>query len=269
MEAANRLAQALKTGKPSFGGWQGLPGSNLSRILARTPNLDWITIDCEHGNQSDDSMHESVAAVAACGISPIVRVAEGQHWMIKRALDAGAHGIIVPLLQTAEDAANIVKYSKFPPEGNRGLGSALSMEKFVAGKTGEVKEVSMADYYRDSNSNTLVIVQIETASALKEVNEIARTPGVDVLLVGPNDLGNSIGHPLILNGGKHAPELEEAIETINKAAHDAGKYSAIYMGSGEAAKKYADNGFNMINAANDQGILKQYFTQHVKTARGE
>ena len=217
---------------------------------------------------ADESMHEAVAAIAACGISPIVRVQEGQHWMIKRALDTGAHGILVPLLQTAEDAKNVVKYSKFPPEGNRGLGSALSMEKFITGKTGEVTEVSMADYYRDSNKATLVMVQIETATALEQVDEIAAVPGIDVLFIGPNDLGNQIGYPLVLNGGKHAPQLDEAIAKINKAAHAAGKWSGIYMGSGEAAKKYADEGFNMINTSNDILLLKQYAAQHAKIAQG-
>lgn len=189
--------------------------------------------------------------------------------MIKRALDAGAHGIIVPLLETVEDAKNVVKYSKFPPKGNRGLGSALSMEKFISGKTGDVTEVPMSDYFRDSNSSTLVIVQIETASALKQVKEIAGVEGVDVLLIGPNDLGNSIGHPMILNGGKHAPELTEAIGTIHKAAQDAGKKSAIYMASGEDAKQYADMGFNMINCANDIAILKKYVSQHAGIANGK
>ncbi|KAK3051599.1 hypothetical protein LTR09_007254 [Extremus antarcticus] len=269
MQKANRLQKALKSGKPSFGGWQGLPGSNLSRILARTPDLDWICIDQEHGNMSDDAMHESVAAIAACGVSPIVRVPEGQHWMIKRALDAGAHGIIVPLLTSAEDAKNIVKYSKFPPTGSRGLGSGLSMEKFISGKTGDVTEVPMGDYFRDANSSTVICVQIETAGALKEVNEIAAVEGVDVLLIGPTDLGNNIGHPAVLNGGKHAPELDEAIAKINKAAHDAGKKSAIYMGSGEQAKHYADNGFDMINTANDIAVLKKYFAEHVATATGK
>jgi 4-hydroxy-2-oxoheptanedioate aldolase len=216
---------------------------------------------------ADESMHEAVAAIAACGVSPVVRVAEGQHWMIKRALDAGAHGIIVPLLQNVEDAKNIAKYSKFPPVGNRGLGSALSMEKFITGKTGEVKEVSMADYFRDSNSSTVVVVQIETASALEQVNEIAAVDGIDVLFIGPTDLGNMIGHPSVLNGGKHSPELDEAIAKINKAAHDAGKYSGVYMGTGEQARQYADMGFNMINAANDQAVLRKYFAEHLATAQ--
>lgn len=217
---------------------------------------------------SDESMHESVAAIAACGVSPVVRVPEGQHWMIKRALDAGAHGIIVPLLETVQDARNVAKYSKFPPVGNRGLGSALSMEKFISGKTGEVEEVSMADYFRDSNSSTVVIVQIETASALAQVNEIAAVDGIDVLFIGPTDLGNSINHPSILTGGKFDPELDEAIDTIHKAAQGAGKRSAIYVGTGELANKYAGMGFNMINAANDMAVLKKYFGEHLATAVG-
>lgn len=214
-------------------------------------------------------MHESVAAIAACGISPLVRVAEGQHWMIKRALDAGAHGVVVPLVQSAEQAKDIVKFSKFPPEGNRGLGSGLSMEKFITGKTGEVSEVSMADYYRDANSSTLVVIQIETKSALSEVKAIAEVPGVDILLVGPTDLGNSIGHPAVLNGGKHSPELEEAISTIHKEAQAAGKKSAIYFSSGEEAKKYAEQGFDMVNVANDIATLKKYFAQHTAIASGK
>lgn len=247
---------------------QGLPGSNLSRIIARTPGIDWICIDCEHGNMDDASMHESVAAVAACGVSPVVRVPEGQHWMIKRALDAGAHGIIVPLIQSVEDAKNIATYSKFPPTGNRGLGSALSMEKFVSGKTGEVKEVSMADYFRDANAHTVVVVQIETKSALEQVEAIAAVDGIDVLFIGPTDLGNMIGHPSVLNGGKHAPELDQAIERINKAAHAAGKWSGVYMGTGEQARSYAGMGFNMVNAANDQAVLRRYFGEQLVIAQG-
>lgn len=238
-------------------------------MLARTPNLDWIAVDQEHGNMSDDAMHESVAAIAACGVSPIVRVPEGQHWMIKRALDAGAHGIIVPLLNTVQDAKDVVKYSKFPPTGNRGLGSGLSMEKFISGKTGEVEEVSMGDYFKYANSSTLVIVQIETAGALEQVNEIAAVEGVDVLLIGPTDLGNNIGHPAVLSGGKHSKELDDAIAKINKAAHDAGKKSAIYFGTGEQAKQYADMGFDMVNAANDIAILKTYVGQHMAIASGK
>ncbi|KAK4539281.1 hypothetical protein LTR36_000835 [Oleoguttula mirabilis] len=236
-----------------------LPGANLSRTLARTPNLDWICVDTEHGNISDDSMHECVAAIAACGLSPVVRVAEGQHWMIKRALDAGAHGVMVPLVRTAEDARNIAQSTKFPPAGTRGLGSPFSMEKFGP-------HVTQTQYYREANAATVVILQIETAAALEHVRDIAAVPGVDVLLVGPYDLGNSIGHP-ILNGPDMDPELHDAIATIHAAAQEAGKFTAIYCGSGEQARGYADQGFNMVNVMNDVVALQKAFGEAAEAAK--
>jgi 4-hydroxy-2-oxoheptanedioate aldolase len=236
-----------------------LPGSNLSRTIARTPNLDWICVDTEHGNIADADMHECVAAIAACGVSPVVRIPEGQHWMVKRALDAGAHGIMVPLVRTVQEAKNIVSYAKFPPGGTRGLGSPLSMEKFDPG-------LGLMDYYQQANEGTLVVLQIETLEALQSVAEIAAVPGVDVLLIGPTDLGNSIGHPNL--AAEFDPELNEAITKIHDAAQSAGKWSAIYCGSGEQARKYADQGFNMVNTMNDVAGLKKVFGEAVEAARG-
>lgn len=283
MQAANKLQKALKSGKPSFGGWQVsrlppnlpllligtctqmLPGSNLSRAIARTPNIDWICVDCEHGDISDDQMHQSVAAIAACGVSPVVRVADGQHWMIKRALDAGAHGIIVPLLQTVEDAKNVVKFSKFPPQGNRGLGSPFAMEKF-AEQVSNPKEISLQQYYKEANSSIVVIVQIETASALEQIKDIAAVPGVDVCFIGPVDLGNSIGHPAE-SIGKYPAKLEKAIEDIHQATQAAGKWTAIYTAGGESAKSFADRGFNMVNTMNDVAAIRMTFGQAMEVAR--
>ncbi|CAK4032374.1 2-keto-3-deoxy-L-rhamnonate aldolase [Lecanosticta acicola] len=266
MQSANRLLKALKTNKPTFGGWQKLPGSNLSRTIARTPNLDWICLDCEHGNISDSEMHESVAAIAACGVSPIVRVADGQHWMIKRALDSGAHGIIIPLLHTAEDVENVVRYSKFPPQGNRGLGGAFAMEKFIDQTASDPEEISLQQYFREANDSIVVIVQIETASALERISSIAAVPGVDVCFIGPVDLGNSIGYPCE-SLGNYAPELEEAIGKIKGEAQAAGKWTGIYTSGGESAKKYASEGFSMINAMNDVSAIRMTFGQAVQAAR--
>ncbi|EGP91725.1 unnamed protein product [Zymoseptoria tritici ST99CH_1A5] len=264
MQAANRLQKALKSGKPTFGGWQMLPGANISRAIARAPNLDWICVDCEHGNISDAEMHDSVAAIAACGVSPVVRVADGQHWMIKRALDAGAHGIVVPLLQTVEDARNVVKYSKFPPVGNRGLGSPFAMEKF-AEQGVNVKELSLLEYYRQANDAIVVMVQIETATALEQIQQIAETPGVDVCFIGPVDLGNSIGHPAV-NIGEYPPELHAAIERVHESTQKAGKWTAMFTGGGKDAQKYAAKGFNMINIMTDVGAIKKGFGEAVSEA---
>ncbi|EEH46749.2 uncharacterized protein PADG_02847 [Paracoccidioides brasiliensis Pb18] len=302
MQAANRLQTALRTGRGvSFGAWQMLPGINHAQIMARS-GFDWICIDTEHGNiagkesmkkenigtegilaicdtvkcffrdgvgymllnSADDElfaiidaqMHESVAAIAATGVSPVVRIVANESWMVKRALDAGAHGIIVPLLYTVEDAKALVESAKFPPVGKRGFGSPFSMTSFGS--------ISQTDYLFQANDALLTIVQIETKEAFENVEEIAKVPGVDVLLVGPWDLGNNIGRPVT---GDFHPDLVAAIERIRKAAIGNGKRAGIFCVSGESAKKYAEQGFQMISVIADVTALSTQLTSSLKTAR--
>ena len=158
--------------------------------------------------------------------------------MVKRALDSGAHGIVVPLLYTAQDAEKLVQTAKFPPLGQRGYGSPFTMGSF------DVKGgLSGLAYMQNANDNLLTMVQIETKEALENVDAIANVDGIDLLFVGPWDLGNNIGHPVT---GDFAPELKAAIEKVRIAAQKAGKKSGVYATSGEAAKKYADQGFQMV-----------------------
>lgn len=226
-----------------------LPGTNISRTLAQA-GPDWICIDTEHGNISDDHMHEATAAVAACGVSPVVRIAANESWMVKRALDAGAHGIIVPLIYTADDARKVISAAKFPPLGTRGFGSPFPMERFRASTA-----ITNTDYLVQANGALVTIIQIETREALANVDEIAAIPGCDVLLIGPFDLGNNLGHP-ILNGDMDE-ELQSAIDRIHDAAKKAGKKTGIYCTSGEQAREYADRGFHMICAVTDVPALAQ------------
>lgn len=121
-------------------------------------------------------MHESVNAIASCGVSPIVRIPANEGWMVKRALDCGAHGILVPLLYSVDDAKKLVESAKFPPRGRRGFGSPLSMGAF------DVKgDLSGLQYMQNANDNLLTCVQIETREALAAVEEIAKVDGIDVL----------------------------------------------------------------------------------------
>lgn len=261
MEAANQLKKVLDEGKrPSMGVWQMIPGSNVSRIMARS-GVDWVLVDQEHGNIDDGAMHEAVAAIAACGVSPLVRIADNQAWMVKRALDAGAHGIIVPLIYSAQDAQRLVTSAKFPPQGARGFGSPFPMEKFHTSSA-----VSSTDYLNQANSSLLTIVQIETAEALADVDAIANIPGVDVLFIGPFDLGNNIGHPIL--DGKMHEELHAAIDKILKASINAGKKAGMFCTSGEQARKYADMGFHMISAATDMFVLPVGLSMSLAVARG-
>jgi 4-hydroxy-2-oxoheptanedioate aldolase len=161
-----------------------LPGTNHARAIARS-GVDWICVDCEHGNINDSQMHEAVTAIAHAGVSPLVRIASNEAWMVKRALDCGAHGVIVPLIYTVEDAKRLVSSAKFPPKGTRGFGSPLPVQCF--------NNEPLSYYLQHANSTLLTIVQIETKCALDHVRDIAALPGVDCLLIGPFDLGNNIG----------------------------------------------------------------------------
>lgn len=169
MNKANKLRTALNTGSGlSFGAWQMLPGSHLSRVMSRC-GFDWILVDCEHGNIADADMHESVSAIASTGVSPIVRIPANEGWMVKRVLDAGAHGVLVPLLYTADDARRLVQTAKFPPQGQRGFGSPFSMGAFdVQGN------LSQLEYLQNANNNLITAVQIETKEALENVRQPLR-----------------------------------------------------------------------------------------------
>ncbi|PSN73102.1 Phosphoenolpyruvate/pyruvate domain-containing protein [Corynespora cassiicola Philippines] len=256
LQEASSIFKAFKRGGPSFGAWQMLPGTNHSRAIARS-GVDWICIDGEHGNIDDGAMHEAVVAIAATGVSPIVRIAANEAWMVKRALDAGAHGIVVPLIYTVEDAKRLVSSAKFPPEGTRGFGSPFSPQTF--------SNESMTQYLQSANAALLTIVQIETKSALESVREIAAIPGVDCLLIGPFDLGNNIGRPIL---GEMHEELKTAIHNIKEAAHAEGKKVGIYCTSGQQAREYAEKGFDMISISADMLGITQYFSETLATASG-
>jgi len=108
MQSTNRFLQDLHSHRVSLGAWQMFPSPITSRTLSRIPGLSWILVDQEHGNISDSEMHECIANVAPYGVSPLVRIADKERWMVKRALDAGAHGIMVPLLGTVEEVEEVV-----------------------------------------------------------------------------------------------------------------------------------------------------------------
>ncbi|KAK3498206.1 Pyruvate/Phosphoenolpyruvate kinase-like domain-containing protein [Neurospora crassa] len=258
MLAANSLKQIFtQESRPAMGVWQMLPGANISRILARS-GADWVMVDCEHGNIDDAAMHEAVPAIAALGVSPIVRIPDLQPSMVKRALDSGAHGILAPLIRTVEDVKNLVTAAKFPPEGKRGFGSPIAMQNFNPMPT-------FTEYLQQANESLLTMVQIETQEALDCVEEIA--PLLDVIFIGPFDLGNNIGHPII--EGKMDPELDEAIDRILKAAVTAGKKCGIFCTGGEQAKQYADKGFHMISVATDYTLLGAAMADSLSIARGQ
>lgn len=152
----------------------------------------------------------------------------------------------------------VVAAAKFPPQGQRGFGSPFALQNFQAGLTS-------TEYLQQANESLLTMVQIETREALESVEEIA--PLVDVVFIGPFDLGNNIKHPIL--GGKMDPELDEAIARIFKAAVAAGKKCGIYCTSGQQAKYYADMGFHMISVATDYTALQAIMADSLAVAWGK
>lgn len=187
--------------------------------------------------------------------------------------------ILVPLLRNVEEAKNLVQSAKFPPLGKRGFGSPLAMERFNP-------IPSMTEYLQQANSSLLTMVQIETKEALDAVDEIAAVDGIDVLFIGPFDLGkrrlalmtfncaklltvsgNNIGHPIVT--GTMDPELKEAIARILEATRKAGKKCGIYCSTGEQAKVCADQGFDMINVATDFTSLTAIASHELSVAKNQ
>ncbi|RTE70187.1 hypothetical protein BHE90_015415 [Fusarium euwallaceae] len=259
MQASNRLKSSFVEGKQTFGAWQMLPGANVSRLLARS-GVDWVLIDCEHGNIDDGAMHDAVPAVAALGVSPLVRLPDMQGWMVKRALDSGAHGIIVPLVRTVEEAKQLVLDAKFPPLGRRGFGSLIALERFNPNPT-------LTEYLHQANDALVTIIQIETREAFESVEEIAAVDGIDALFIGPFDLGNNIGYPI--QKGVMGPELKEALARILAATRRAGKKCGIYCKDAQQAKEFAAQGYDMLVAATDYTALQAAVNGEVTLAKGE
>lgn len=174
----SRLYNLLRHGKPVLSTFMALPSLRAAQVVART-GLDSVIIDCEHGCIGDRDMHDMVSGVAGSGVSPIVRTQSPALPIIKKALDTGAHGILVPMINTAAEARSVVAAAKLPPAGVRGQGSAFSC--FELGMD------SPAEYVAQANASIITMVQIESKEGLANVNEICQVDGIGTSLTTSKD----------------------------------------------------------------------------------
>lgn len=163
-----RVLNALRADKKPILTFLGLQSFRTAQIVAST-GLDGVIIDCEHGNITDDAMHNAIAAVSSQGVSPLVRVKMSHPDLIKRALDAGAHGIVVPMVNSADEAYDVVQNAKFPPQGLRGQGSAFP--GFALG-------IDATTYIKTANETLITCLQIESKMGVENVDSICAVPGV-------------------------------------------------------------------------------------------
>ena len=232
------FAENLRNGQLLIGPLVSLPSPEITEILAQT-GFDWLFIDAEHGAFNPQQAQSMLQAAGNCPC--VIRVPAGDEIWIKKALDIGAAGIIVPQVHTAEQARQIVKYCKYSPQGNRGVGIGR------AHKYGN----SFEEYLRQANRETAVIVQAESKTAIKNIASIVAVKGIDAILIGPYDLSASLGRI----GQVDHKEVTSAISKVRKACIDANVKLGIFGVSPEAVKPYIKKGFTLITVGVDSLFL--------------
>src|SRR5947207_6243453 len=253
----NLVKEKLKRGEPALGAWLSLPSVPLARIMARL-GFDWLVVDMEHSAQNPALMADMIAIIADAGTSaPMVRIpANGVEWF-KWALDAGAWGVVVPMVNSREEVHRALDYSKYPPLGNRSIGGTFGPYGF--GTT------DWPDYAKVANDEIMVIVQIESAQALQNLDEILSVSGIDVAFIGPNDLHAQLGLVPSIDGAE--PEFLEALERVKVAARKHHIALGIFSSDGDAATKRISQGFQMISVTTDVSSMITSATRNLRVAR--
>jgi len=208
---ASGLRARIRTGAPLFGVWAGL-GSPLAAELLGRAGFDWVVVDLEHGAATESELLAHLTAIEVTGTAALVRPQSGERLRVGRALDLGAAGIVVPRLDTADQAREAVTFLRYPPDGQRGVALLTRGARLGAIGHGEVASI---------NRDIVGIVQIETPSALQEADAIAAIDGVDVLFVGPADLSHSLGVPGRFDDATYLDGLRSVVDACrahNKAA---------------------------------------------------
>lgn len=178
----NAVKQALEAGKPSVGTWLSLGSITASRFLARC-GFAWLTVDIEHSLVDWETATHMFAAIADAGCTALARVPANRHDHIKRVLDNGAHGVVVPMVNTRQEAEDAVAACLYPPTGNRSVGGSVHALNF---------RCTPGDYYAKANDEVIVVLQCEHIQAVEDADKVFSVPGIDAIFVGPNDLAASM-----------------------------------------------------------------------------
>jgi 4-hydroxy-2-oxoheptanedioate aldolase len=230
----NPVKQALKAGQPSVGTWLSLGSITASRFLARC-GFAWLTVDIEHTLVDWETATYMFAAIADAGCIALARVPANRHDHIKRVLDNGAHGVVVPMVNSRDEALAAVSACLYPPTGTRSVGGSVHALNFQA---------TPAEYYARANDELLVVLQCEHIQAVEQADSIFSVPGIDAIFVGPNDLAASMrtpqGKPPSAEASREA--LQHILATCKKCRVPAG----IHCYSPEEAKLRIDEGWQFI-----------------------
>jgi 2-keto-3-deoxy-L-rhamnonate aldolase RhmA len=232
---AQNLKSKLRSGQLCLGAWITLNSTTVPDIL-KNLGYDWFVFDTEHSALSLETV-SSLIQVLGDKVNPLVRVGAIDQWAIKLSLDIGAQGVVIPLVNTLEEAERAVKFCKYPPQGIRGVAGGKSANYGMNSK----------EYLRSANEQTVVIVQIETRQALNNLDDILSVDGIDVAFVGPSDLTMSLGYI----DDRANPGVIEAMEKVARVCEKHGKVAGIMASSVVEAKNAEKRGFRFISLASD------------------
>ncbi len=231
------LKKRLKQGETLNGCWLNL-GSPLTAEIVGLSGFDWVLIDLEHGAGTEKDVLAQLQALESTTTTPLVRVESSDSPRISRVLDMGAHGIMCPKVNNAEEAQKVINGIHYPPFGNRGVAKMVRATQFGQ---------NFDTYYKDAQDNILGIVQIETVESLDHLDAIAAVEGVDVLFIGPADLSMAMG----IFGQFDHPDFITTLKNIIQAAEKAGKATGILIFNPNDYDKYHNLGIKFIACGAD------------------
>lgn len=239
-------------GRAAISGWLSI-GNSYSAEIVGASGVDCVTVDLQHAMTTVSDMIPMLQAISATPATPFVRVPNAEPGLVMKALDAGAYGIICPLVNSAEDARALLRASAYPPSGGRSFGPARGL--LYGGP----------DYAEHANDTIVRLAMIETRDGLAAVADICAVEGLDGIFVGPNDLGLTLGKGTASDPTD--PEVRAAIDHCVRTAKAAGKHAGIFCPSGAVAGRRIGEGFDFVVPNSDANLLKSALAAELAAAR--
>ena len=250
----NHVKRAWKDGKQAIGGWIGCDSIQVAETMAGL-GFDWLCMDMQHGLLDYNDVRAMLPAVSQTDTVPIVRVPWNEPWIIMKVLDAGAYGVIVPLVNNREEAEKAVSACRYPKQGIRSFGPIRAAS--YAGR----------GYPKYANDEILCIAMIETAEALENLDDICSTPGLDAIYIGPSDLAYAIG--LVARGDNNDPKHVETVNHIYETARKHDIHVGMHTGSLEYTKRFLKQGFDMVMLGADTAFMSRMVSAELGEARSD
>ncbi|MGB0843702.1 MAG: HpcH/HpaI aldolase family protein [Alphaproteobacteria bacterium] len=248
----NKFKDLLKSGGKGINGWLSIPSAVTAEIMSQR-NFDSVTIDMQHGLIDYSDVLPMLQAISTTNKTPMVRVPWLENGIIMKCLDAGAYGIICPMVNTAQDAEDFVQACSYAPRGRRSFGPMRAL--MYAG----------ADYQPNANDTVLKIAMIETVEAMENMEAIMATPNLDGIYIGPSDLSLSMGFPPKLD--TEVPEVLEAIANVIACAKRHGLVIGIHTSAGTYAGRMLDEGMDFVSIGSEARMMVDATDDYISTVR--